>query len=185
MVQRRNSKMSRQRILVPVDFGTLSDAALIYAGQLAIGMNDMVSCIHIIEDGGGIETGETRRKQRREAEQRLSEKVNSILSQGKSIEFEIMVSSGDVCQKILEKARDLHVRFIMMGMSYPNRDRNASGGTKAEQILEKSLVPVIFFNGSAAERIVREDSKFMKEANPLARFMYGDQLNDKLKEVEE
>ena len=140
--------MTRGRILVPVSFIDQSDAALTFARDMAALSNDMISCILILDEKaanhGQSGKMESKHKGRLEAELMLSQKVNSILKVKPQVGFEIMVSSGDFCEKVLEKASDLNVRFIVMGK--PDRERKYAGIPRncSREVILKAQVPVIF-----------------------------------------
>jgi nucleotide-binding universal stress UspA family protein len=114
--------MTRKRILLPIDLDAQSDAALEIARNIATRMNVMISCLYVIEDQSirvkNDLSQDAKLKQRREAEDKLSERVNSILNESRT-SFELMVSSGNVREKILEKSRDLNAQLIIMGRSKP------------------------------------------------------------------
>ena len=135
---------------MPIDFQAQSDLALEYAGHLATKLNAMISCIYVIEEQGLLVdkmTGEqTRHKLRREAENRLSERVHSILRYEEQIPFEIIVTSGKVYQKVLEKSIDLNTQIILMGRCSSSRANTKGLGSNTRRILAHSMVPVISFS---------------------------------------
>lgn len=139
--------MSRRRILVPIDFKSHSDAALYYARKIACKQNDMISCIHVMEEEGirpHLQVGERADiRKRRDAETRLSEKVHSILKPDDKTPFELIITSGKVYEKIVEKAEYLNVGLIVMGISGSQDNRRPRIGTNARKVISKSHVPVI------------------------------------------
>jgi nucleotide-binding universal stress UspA family protein len=143
--------MNRKKILVPVNFSLQSDAALKMAIKLSGPMHGMITCLHIIEDPGYIIGGfisrEVGDRIRREAEQRLSVVANRIIDD-KKIPFEIIVTSGTVHRKILEKAVDLNASLIIMGRS-DSRDTNRNAiGSNAIKVITSAGVPVITISGT-------------------------------------
>ncbi len=142
--------MTRKRILVPVDFSTQSDAALLYAGKIAADMNEMISCIYVIDDSSSISdkpvSQEIKHKMRRKAEHKLSERVNSILGNDDNIKFELIVTFGQIAQKILEKSIDLRVRLIILNGSTKNFKTSESTGSTINQIIAHSEIPVHLIN---------------------------------------
>jgi nucleotide-binding universal stress UspA family protein len=138
--------MIKKRILVPVNFGTQSDAALKYASYFAGVINGMITCLHVIEEPGFI-TGKFISKDikdqiRREAGQRLSEKVNANIND-KHIPFEIIVSAGKVHRKIMEKANDIKAEFIIMGRSDSQDLKNKPMGSNTKKVITQAKIPVI------------------------------------------
>lgn len=144
--------MYRPRILVSVSFGPQSDAALKYARKIARLTGDTLSCLYVIEEPGYI-TGkfiskEIRQKIRREAEQRLSARVNAIYTKEDKITFEIIVTSGKVYRKILEKAADLHARLIIMGRSDSSDLHKNMIGSNTVQTVARATLPVLTIRSS-------------------------------------
>lgn len=139
--------MARSRILVPIDFQRQSDLALEYAGIIASKLDAMISCIHVMEDKGFLvkkkSEEQTKHTLRREAENKLSERVNSILKYEENIPFEIIITSGNVYQKVLEKSIDLHAQIIIMGRSSASPEKAAGIGSNARKIIANSTIPVI------------------------------------------
>lgn len=138
--------MNRNRILVPLDIDVLSDSALEFARNISTRMNAMVTCLYVMEDqkvrSNKPGSAEAKHMQRRSAENRLSEKVNSVLN-GSKIPFELIVSSGKVHEKILEKAVDLNVQLIIMCKLHSSEDRKKRIGTTTKHIISNAHVPVI------------------------------------------
>ncbi len=148
--------MTRSRILVPIDFQRQSDLALEFAGHLVTKLNAMISCIYVIDDQGSLVdkmAGEQKRHRlRREAENKLSERVHAILSYEEKIPFEIIVTSGKVYQKVLEKSIDLNAQIILMGRSSSTRDNAAGIGSNAKRIISDSMIPVITFTDQGMDK---------------------------------
>jgi nucleotide-binding universal stress UspA family protein len=139
--------MTRRRILVPIDFSPHSDAALYYARQIATKSHDMISCMYVMEEHGAmtdiLEAPEIKRKMRRDAEYKLSERVHSILKSEDSTDFELIITSGNVQKKILEKASDLNARLIVMGRSNSKDLGSTRIGSNTRHIIAHAHVPVI------------------------------------------
>lgn len=133
---------------MPIDLDSLSDSALIYARDIAKRLNAMVSCIYVIEtrnvSGKKNEARNAIQAQniRRDAEYRLSKRVNHILN-GAKTPFELIITSGKVRDKILEKAVDLNVQLIIMSRSNPGGGEKKRIGSITKHIVLKSLVPAI------------------------------------------
>ena len=138
--------MISKRILVPVNFGAQSDAALQYASNIAGTINGMITCLHVIEEPGFI-TGkfiskEIKEQIRREAGQRLSAKVNANIND-QQIPFEIIVSAGKVHRKISEKANDIKAEFIIMGRSDSLDLKDNLLGSNTKQVIAQTTTPII------------------------------------------
>jgi nucleotide-binding universal stress UspA family protein len=144
--------MQKWRILVPVSFGPQSDAALKYARKASQQTNGMITCLYVIEKPGFI-TGkfisrEIEQRIRREAEVQLAAKVNRIYKNEEGLSFELIVTSGKVHRKILEKAAELQVNEIIMGRSdSPDLTKDLLG-SNASHVIARSAVPVLTLRGS-------------------------------------
>ncbi len=138
--------MSRKRILVPVNFGTQSDAALKYASKIAEKINGTITCLHVVEEPGIVTdkflSKDIKEKIRREAGQRLSAIVNANIRDQK-IPFEIIVSAGKVHRKISEKANDVNAEFIIMGRSDSQDNADNHTGSNTKQVIIQAHMPVI------------------------------------------
>ncbi len=138
--------MIRKKILVPVSFDSYSDAALDFAQVIAKSLDGMITCLHIIDESGKsaekVLSEDNRKKNRREAEQKLAARVNSVISD-KSVPFEIIVTEGRVHSKIIEKAYDLNATFIIMGRSDAQDLTINTVGSYTYYVITHSRVPVI------------------------------------------
>jgi nucleotide-binding universal stress UspA family protein len=173
--KKKRIPMTKVRILVPIDFKEQSDLALEYAGPMARKLNAMISCMHVIEEQGlladKLTSEKLRHKHRREAEHKLSERVNSLLRKEEKTPFEIIVTSGKVHQKVLEKSIDLKAQIIVMGRSNACSDKAAGLGSNAKKILSSSIIPVF-----TVSRRSKEKPKDLILPLDLSR-PYSDQLN--------
>ena len=132
---------------MPIDFQRQSDLALEYAGHIAPKLNAMISCIYVMEEQGllanRIAGEQSKLKLRRDAENALSERVNSILKGQDNIPFEIILTSGNAYLKVLEKSIDLNAQLIIMGRSSASSAKATGIGSNAMRIIANSIVPVI------------------------------------------
>ena len=139
--------MHRFRILVPVSFGSQSDRALKQARSIALQVNSMITCVHVIDQsariGGTVFSREKEQKVRLEAELNLASKVDAILSGHDSVLYELIVTSGKVYRKILEKATELDTDLIIMGRFDANGRNKHYLGPNVKRIIERSAVPVL------------------------------------------
>ena len=135
------------RILVPVSFSPQSDMALKQAKSLARRSNAMLTCLYVIEKPGFISglvmTSELERKIRREAEIRLSSKVNEIIPESEDVTYEVIITSGKVYRKILEKATEFKAKMIIMGTSDTSDQNTKHIGSNAARVISRSPIPVI------------------------------------------
>ena len=139
--------MSVNRVLVPVNFTSQSDAALHYAMKLASAMGGMITCLYVNEEPGLITSqllsNNLTTRIRRLAEDTLSMKANEILNGDNKSQFEIIVTSGKVHQKIVEKARDLNARYIVMGNSDSEDLEHSQLGSNTTKVITRINIPVL------------------------------------------
>ena len=117
----------------------------------------MIPCMYVIEEHGLLVdkfiSNEAKRKLRRDAENKLSEKVNSILRKEDNTPFELIITSGKVHQKFLEKSCDLKAQTIVMGRSSSKELGKQRIGSNTKKIIAKAQVLVIVTsNNKIAER---------------------------------
>ena len=138
--------MHRFRILVPVSFGSQSDIALKQARSIALQLKAMITCMHVVDHpvliSGSLFSREKEQKVRLEAELKLALKVDAILS-GHDVLYELIVTSGKVYRKILEKASELNTDLILMGRSDAVEGKKYHLGTNATRVIERSTIPVL------------------------------------------
>lgn len=139
--------MNTFKILVPISFGIQSDIALKQAKSIAQQMNAKITCLHVIQTPElfvrNLFSREMEPKALLKCEFELASKVNSILSGDDSVSFELMVTSGKIYQKILEKASELDIDMIIMGRSDASNRKKSSLGTNAARIIKRSDIPVL------------------------------------------
>lgn len=147
-----NLLMHRFRILVPVSFGSQSDRALKQAKSIALQVNSMITCVHVIDHpaliSGTLFSREKEQKVRLDAELKLASKVDAILSGHDSVLYELIVTSGKVYRKILEKATELDTDLIIMGRFDANDSNKHYLGPNLKKVIERSAVPVLTIQDS-------------------------------------
>lgn len=143
--------MHRFRILVPVSFGAQSDIALKQAKGMALQLNAMITCLHVIEQAGIMSsklfTKKMEQNIRLESEIKLASKVEGILSGNKGLSFELIVTSGKVYRKILEKSTEMDIDLIIMGRSDTADSTKPLLGSNASKVIERSDIPVLTIKG--------------------------------------
>jgi nucleotide-binding universal stress UspA family protein len=107
----------------------------------------MITCLHVIENPGFISgklfSREAEKKIRFESELKLASKVNKILSGDESVSFELIVTSGKVYRKIVEKASELDADLLIMGRSDATHHTKSFLGTNSTRVIERSNIPVL------------------------------------------
>ena len=144
--------MISKRILVPVNFGAQSDAALKYAIKMASAVNGKITCLHVNEEPGFITsqflTKEISDRIRRLAEDTLSAKANEIINDNNSVPFEVIVTKGNVHRKVREKAKDLNASFIIMAKSDSADKEDNELGSNTLRVIAKAQIPVLTVNST-------------------------------------
>jgi nucleotide-binding universal stress UspA family protein len=144
--------MHKYRILVPVSFRPQSDAALKYARRIAQQRKGMITCLYVVEKPGFITgrfiTRELEMQIRRDAELHLSSTVNRIFKSDKTVAFELIVTSGKVHHKILEKASELKTDLIVMGRSDSVDLTKNYLGSNASHVMARATMPVLSIRSS-------------------------------------
>ena len=144
--------MISKRILVPVNFGAQSDAALKYAIKMSAAVNGIITCLHVNEEPdyitGQFLTKEISDRIRRSAEDTLSAKANEILNDHNSIPYEVIVTRGNVHRKVREKAIDLNASFIIMAKSDSADTADYELGSNTLSVITKAEIPVLTVNST-------------------------------------
>lgn len=107
----------------------------------------MITCVHVISKpgiiGGNPFSRETEKKIRLETELKLASKVDAILSGHDTVLYELIVTSGKVYRKILDKASELDMDMIVMGRSDAVDGKNNRLGSNTTRVIERSTIPVL------------------------------------------
>jgi nucleotide-binding universal stress UspA family protein len=143
--------MHKFRILVPVSFGSQSNRALKQAKSIALQVNAMVTCLHVIDNqgiSGNLISREKAHKIRLESELKLASKVDAILAGPDAVLYELIVTSGKVYRKILDKASELDMDMIVMGRSDAFEGKKPQLGSNAAKVIERSTIPVLIIENT-------------------------------------
>jgi len=137
------------KILVPVDFRNQSLIALDQTISVARFMKAEIVIIFIIETG--IISALVRRegrleKLRRLAGERLDHLAEDTMSRS-GLKVSVIIETGKVSQKILEKAQELNARFIIMGKNDADAKLQRYIGANTNQVISRSSCPVITVKG--------------------------------------
>ncbi len=140
-------------ILVPVDFSTYSEAALMCAADLADMIKEPLIVLHVVHDPGeapGYYAVKGRKKQLHRLEdvaaEMLQEFVENVKKKHpgnmaiKTAQTELVI--GLPVNRILEVAEQNHARMIVMGSQGRTGLSHVLLGSKAEQVVHLSPIPV-------------------------------------------
>ena len=152
-------KAKGQPILVPVDFSSYSEAALVCAADLAEMLKEPLIVLHVVHDPGeapGYYAVKGRKKQLHRIEDVAADMLQEFMENMKkkhpgnkaiaSAQTELV--TGLPVNRILEVAEQNRVRMIIMGSQGRTGLSHALIGSKAEQVVHLSPVPVTIVKNS-------------------------------------
>lgn len=133
-------------ILVPVDFKEPSLNALTYAVNLARKIEGKIHLLHVLEMGGILAdlflSVDEVIKVTEKAKDKLQELADNITNTH-GLETYTRIERGKPHQKILETARELHPRFVILGENHQGTNSEQVLGSTVEQVTLNCEVPVI------------------------------------------
>ena len=141
-------------ILVPVDFSSHSESALLCAAELAETLGNKLVILHVVHDPGeapGYYSIKGRHKQLRRMEdvaaEMLDEFFHRMCKQHSGLlalqHATTMLVVGLPVNRILESAEKIHARMIVMGSQGRTGLARAMLGSKAEQVVRLAPIPVM------------------------------------------
>jgi nucleotide-binding universal stress UspA family protein len=140
-------------ILVPVDFSAHSEAALLFAAECADRMDATLNVLHVVHDPGeapGYYLVKGRKKQLRRLEdvanEMLDDFVHRVQEENKGLpalnKIKTMLVTGLPVNRILEIAEKTNSKMIVMGSQGRTGLSHIMLGSRAEQVVRLSPVPV-------------------------------------------
>ena len=146
-------KAKQQPILVPVDFSPCSEEALRYAAELAATLQLPLVVLHVVHDPGqapGYYATKGRKKQLRRMEDVAGDMMEDfMLAMKKKHPDQPALEKADTrlvvglpVTRILEAAAQLHAGMIVMGSQGRTGLAHVLLGSKAEQVVRLSPMPV-------------------------------------------
>ena len=141
-------------ILVPVDFSSHSETALICAAELAESLGNKLVILHVVHDPGeapGYYSVKGRHKQLRRMEDVAAEMLDEFFQKIQKTHSGLhalkqattMLVVGLPVNRILESAEKTHARMIVMNSQGRTGLAHALLGSKAERVVRLSPVPVM------------------------------------------
>jgi nucleotide-binding universal stress UspA family protein len=153
-------KMKTQPILVPVDFSPCSEEALLYAADLAAALQFPLIVLHVVHDPGqapGYYAMKGRKKQLRRMEDVAAEMMEEFMLGMKrkhpdhptlaTAETSLVV--GLPVTRILETAAKVKAGMIVMGSQGRTGLAHVLLGSKSEQVVRLSPIPVTIVKAKA------------------------------------
>ena len=149
-----SEKGKNKPILVPVDFSSHSETALVSAAELAESLGSNLVILHIVHDlneAPGYYSVKGRDKQLRRMEdvaaEMLDEFVHKMQKNYSALaalkDATTMLVVGLPVNRILESAKKIHARMIIMGSQGRTGLARAMLGSKAEQVVRLAPIPVM------------------------------------------
>ena len=158
-----SQQMMKQPILAPLDFSPRSQAALLYAADLAATLQVPLIVLHVVHDPGqapGYYAMKGRKKQLRRMEDVAAEMMEAFMREIKSkhpersalAEAETRLAVGLPVTRILETAAKVQAGMIVMGSQGRTGLAHVLLGSKAEQVVRLSPIPVTIVKTKAKSR---------------------------------
>lgn len=140
-------------LLVPVDFSAYSEAALLCATELAELIGAPLTVLHVVHDLGeapGYYAVKGRKKQLRRLEDVAAEMLDEFMLKVRKAHpgrpalenAETLLVLGLPVNRILETAEKIKARMIIMGSQGRTGLKHIMLGSKAEQVVNLSPIPV-------------------------------------------
>jgi len=140
-------------ILVPVDFSVHSEAALLFAVECAEKLGATIIVLHVIHDLGdapGYYSVKGRKKQLRRMEDVASEMLDDFIKEMQNShphltalhKLKTVLVKGLPVNRILEMAERSNCQMIVMGSQGRTGLSHIMLGSKAEQVVRLSPIPV-------------------------------------------
>jgi nucleotide-binding universal stress UspA family protein len=162
-----------RKILVPVDFGELSEPAIEKAIEFATAFGGAVTLLHVYEyslwgiDGGPESAIDSGRRIRQAAEKELDALVTKHRSRG--VEVTGLIRMGIPWSETLNHAQESGADLIVVGTHGRRGLPRALLGSVAEKIVRCSTVPVLTIRGTsssdAAAKVTKGTTKVAASKN--------------------
>ncbi len=136
----------KNHILVPVDFSAQSHIALDQALQLASATKASVTILAVMDKPmlGGIFSSATQAEKYRKSLQKKLDKMADDVLKLREVNIDTLVAQGKVYEEIVDSAKKLKSKFIVMGKS----DENKFIGSNTMHVVRNAPCPVISIKGS-------------------------------------
>lgn len=148
-------RKDKKFILVPVDFQEPSKRAAAYAVKLAKQLNSEVYLLNIIEASGLLakffESGNLLVRVTDLAKDQLQEMVRYLSGIDPDVKVHSRVDRGKRYERILQMAREIDVRMIILGENHEGDEAHKDLGSTVYHVTLKSHVPVLTLKGEAPE----------------------------------
>lgn len=142
------NRVSIKTILIPIDFSETAMLALDHATHLANIEDSKVILLHVLKSGSyaNILPSLSENKQHADLRDQLSAKMNAIGSEFKSatgVDYEIVLSEGNVASQVVDTAKEMDVDLIMMGTHGVSGFQEFFIGSNAYRVVTSAMCPVL------------------------------------------
>jgi nucleotide-binding universal stress UspA family protein len=148
-------KKELKNILVPVDFNPSSSQALKYALNLVHRFEGKIVLLNVLETPGLLadffSSGDHLVKITDQTKDKLFQLSESVRKEHPGIEVISRVERGKPYEKILEVAKEIQARFIVLGENHQGNDAQQDLGTTVYHVTLRSPVPVLTVKGTSEE----------------------------------
>ena len=146
-------EIKKPTILVPLDYYPQSMAAYNYSKILAQATNCSLTILYIIEEPGFFAKNFLGKEQRAEIIHQAEDKLRELIENDpdlreKKIEAYPVIRKGNVYKKIINLARDIKPKLIIMGRTDSSNFKKNLTGTNTQHIVSEAQTPVITIKGS-------------------------------------
>lgn len=169
------TNLTKEPVLVPVDFSRYSEAALVWAAEYARTFGVPMVVLHVVHDPvetpgyylklhGGTESGEGMelrpiKEAAEEAMKAFLDEVSGRHSEiGEPDRLDTRLVVGVPATRIIEMAESLGAGLIVMGSQGRTGLKHLMMGSKAEQVVHLSPIPVTIVKFQTAEEGNVQDS---------------------------
>jgi nucleotide-binding universal stress UspA family protein len=158
-----SKQINSKPVLVPVDFSPHSEAALVCAAELAEMLGNNLVILHVVHDPGdapGYYAVKGRNKQLHRMEDVAADMLEEFIQTMKDKHTGLpalkqatsMLVVGLPVNRILEAAKKIDARMIVMGSQGRTGLAHAMLGSKAEQVVRLAALPVMIVKTAKDEK---------------------------------
>jgi nucleotide-binding universal stress UspA family protein len=158
-----SKQINSKPVLVPVDFSPHSEAALVCAAELAEMLGNNLVILHVVHDPGdapGYYAVKGRNKQLHRMEDVAADMLEEFIQTMKDKHTGLpalkqatsMLVVGLPVNRILEAAKKIDARMIVMGSQGRTGLAHAMLGSKAEQVVRLAALPVMIVKTTKDEK---------------------------------
>jgi nucleotide-binding universal stress UspA family protein len=148
-------RKDKKYILVPVDYQEPSRRAALYAVKLAKRLKSEVFLLNVIETPGLLsqffESGNLLVKITDQAKEQLQLMASELSKVDGDIKVHTRVDRGKPYTQILQLAREIDVRMIILGENHEGDEARKDLGSTVYHVTLRSLVPVLTLKGDVQD----------------------------------